>query len=362
MLNNQETKIETVGHIITKQEVSNVKILPVVQASLLSWNLAYPDKSQVLSSFERKIILFLTAWAQQHGESFQPCTIKLKLLGELIGLGGGNYQNLKEYIQNLGEKHFLLSSQPAIQRRWMEKAVFHPENRTVTLCLHQDLEPFVLRLGKFPRTRFCYGDILPLKKKHSVDIYLLLRKSKHWLETMEHFSKLLGNAYAGFSMIETNVLLPSIKEINETTDLIVSYTPFYEKRKVIKLEFKIQQKPSKKPRQKKINDWFNRKDNLLSNPEAVRFQPEYMNMLTHLSIHQPKAYLLLNYLAHNMDCQNTCYCLVDAMVNELHMSWPTIKKYLDVLKALKLVTIEKDGKRNIYHVSDEVFPKGQQEE
>ncbi len=44
MLNNQETKIETVGHIITKQEVSNVKILPVVQASLLSWNLAYPDK------------------------------------------------------------------------------------------------------------------------------------------------------------------------------------------------------------------------------------------------------------------------------------------------------------------------------
>lgn len=138
MLNNHETKIETLGLIITKQEVSNAKTLPVVQASLLSWNLTYPDKSQVLSSFERKIILFLTAWAQQHGESFQPCTIKLKLLGELIGLGlggGGNYQNLKEYIQNLGEKHFLLSSQPAIQRRWMEKPVFHPENRTVTLCL-----------------------------------------------------------------------------------------------------------------------------------------------------------------------------------------------------------------------------------
>ena len=362
MLNNHETKIETLGLIITKQEVSNAKTLPVVQASLLSWNLAYPDKSQVLSSFERKIILFLTAWAQQHGESFQPCTIKLKLLGELIGLGGGNYQNLKEYIQNLGEKHFLLSSQPAIQRRWMEKAVFHPENRTVTLCLHQDLEPFVLRLGKFPRTRFCYGDILPLKKKHSVDIYLLLRKSKHWLETMEHFSKLLGNAYAGFSMIETNVLLPSIKEINETTDLIVSYTPFYEKRKVIKLEFKIQQKPSKKPRQKKINDWFNRQDDLLFNPEAVWFQPEYTNLLTHFSIHQSKAYLLLNYLAHNMDCQNTCYCLVDTMVNELHMSWPTIKKYLNVLEELKLVTIEKAGIRNVYHLSDEVFPKGHQEE
>lgn len=362
MLNNQETKIETVGHIITKQEVSNVKILPVVQASLLSWNLAYPDKSQVLSSFERKIILFLTAWAQQHGESFQSCTIKLKLLGELIGLGGGNYQNLKEYIQNLGEKHFLLSSQPAIQRRWMEKAVFHPENRTVTLCLHQDLEPFVLRLGKFPRTRFCYGDILPLKKKHSVDIYLLLRKSKHWLETMEHFSKLLGNAYAGFSMIETNVLLPSIKEINEVTDLTISYTPFYEKRKATELEFKIQKKPSKGSHKEKISDWFNRKDDLLSNPETVRFLPEYTNLLTDLSVHQPKAYLLLNYLVLNMDCQNTCFCLAEDMVNELHMSWPTIKKYLDVLKALKLVTIEKDGKRNIYHVSDEVFPKGQQEE
>ena len=163
MSNNHETKIETLGHIITKQKLSNVKTLPVVQTSLLSQNIAYPDKFQVLSSFERKIILFLVALAQQHGESFQPCTIKIKLLGELIGFslgGGGNYQHLKEDILNLGEKHFLLSSQPAIQRRWMEKPVFHPENRTVTLCLHQDLEPFVLRLGKLPRTRFCYGDIL----------------------------------------------------------------------------------------------------------------------------------------------------------------------------------------------------------
>lgn len=179
---------------------------------------------------------------------------------------------------------------------------------------------------------------------------------------MEHFSKLLGNAYAGFSMIETNVLLPSIKEINEITDLTVSYTPFYKKIKVIELEFKIQQKPSKKLRQKKTCDWSNRKDDLLSNPETVRFLPEYTNLLTHFSIHQSKAYLLLNYLAHNMDCQNTCYCLVDTMVNELHMSWPTIKKYLNVLEELKLVTIEKAGIRNVYHLSDEVFPKGHQEE
>ena len=368
MLNNQETKIETSGHIITKQELSNVKTLPVIQASSLSQNIAYPDKSQVLSSFERKIILFLVAWAQQHGESFQPCTMKITLLGELIGCslgGGGNYQRLKEDIQNLGKKHFLLSSEPAIQRRWMEKPVFHPGVGTVTLCLHQDLEPFVLKLGKLPKTELFYGDISSLKKRHSVDLYLLLRsalKSGHWLESMEHVSKLLGNAYAWFRLIETNVLLPSIKEINETTDLIVSYTPFYEKRKVIKLEFKIQQKPSKKLRQKKTSDWSNRKDNLLSNPEAVRFQPEYMNMLTQLSIHQPKAYLLLNYLVHHMDYRNTCHCLVQAMVNELHMSWATIKKYLNVLQELKLVTIEKDGKRNIYHVSDEVFPKGQQKE
>ncbi len=367
MSNNHETKIETLGHIITKQEVSNAKTISVVQASLLSQNIAYPDKSQVVSSFERKIILFLVALAQQHGESFQPCTIKIKLLGELIGFGlggGGNYQRLKEDIQNLGKKHFLLSSEPAIQRRWMEKPVFHPGVGTVTLCLHQDLEPFVLKLGKLPKTELFYGDISSLKKRHSVDIYLLLRsalKSGHWLESMEHVSKLLGNAYAWFRLIETNVLLPSIKEINETTDLIVSYTPFYEKRKVIKLEFKIQQKPSKKLRQKKTSDWFNRQDDLLFNPEAVWFQPEYTNLLTHLSIHQPKAYLLLNYLAHNMDCQNTCYCLVDAMVNELHMSWPTIKKYLNVLEELKLVTIEKAGIRNVYHLRDEVFPKGQQE-
>ena len=163
-------------------------------------------------------------------------------------------------------------------------------------------------------------------------------------------------------MIETNVLLPSIKEINEVTDLTISYTPFYEKRKATELEFKIQKKPSKGSHKEKISDWFNRKDDLLSNPETVRFLPEYTNLLTDLSVHQPKAYLLLNYLVLNMDCQNTCFCLAEDMVNELHMSWPTIKKYLDVLKALKLVTIEKDGKRNIYHVSDEVFPKGQQEE
>ena len=191
-----------------------------------------------------------------------------------------------------------------------------------------------------------------------MDIYLLLRKSKHWLETMEHFSKLLGNAYAGFYMIESSVLLPSIKEINEVTDLTVSYTPFYEKRKVTELEFKMQKKPSKGSHKEKISDWFNGQDDLLSNTETVRFLPEYTNLLTNLSVHQPKAYLLLNYLVRNMDCQNTCYCLAEDMVNEVYMSWLTIKKYLNVLKDLKLITIEKAGVRNIYHVSDEVFPKG----
>ena len=50
------------------------------------------------------------------------------------------------------------------------------------------------------------------------------------------------------------------------------------------------------------------------------------------------------------------------MVNVVYMSWLTIKKYLNVLKHLKLITIEKAGVQNIYHVSDEVFSKGQQEE
>ena len=49
-------------------------------------------------------------------------------------------------------------------------------------------------------------------------------------------------------------------------------------------------------------------------------------------------------------------------MNVVCMSWLTIKKYLNVLKHLKLITIEKAGVRNIYHVSDEVFSKGQQEE
>ena len=88
-----------------------------------------------------------------------------------------------------------------------------------------------------------------MKSQYSIRLYELLKSYKIQVTktfTIEEFKKLLMiediKSYNRFPSLKQKVLEPAMKEINEYTDIDVSYREILKGRKVIKLEFHIKDK------------------------------------------------------------------------------------------------------------------------
>lgn len=218
---------------------------PVVMANSLAQQLIYPKKEDVLSSSEKKIILYLISRVEKGDKTFSPRVIEIPLLAKIAGYklsGGTNIKRFHQSIKELANKKFEVGYSQLSINQWIKPPIFDENNSTVELCLHDDMRYYVLGLKETPKTIFQYKYVAGLHKKHSVDLYLLLRSAlrlQAWEEKMSRFYWKLGNAYDHFSVIEKRVLLPCLDEINDSTDLIVGYTPVYKGRLVTSIKFSI---------------------------------------------------------------------------------------------------------------------------
>ena len=98
-----------------------------------------------------------------------------------------------------------------------------------------------------PYTKFKIGIALSLRGAHALHFYELLKQYEAIGcrdltidDLREKFE--LQNKYKLFNNLKIRVIEPSIKEINEHTDLSVSYTQITKGRKVIALRFSITNK------------------------------------------------------------------------------------------------------------------------
>lgn len=218
---------------------------PVVVANSLAQQLIYPKKEDVLTSSEKKIILYLISRVKKTDRAFDPRIIEVSLLAKIIGYrisGGSRLKQFKQSLIELANKKFEVGSSQLSINQWIKPPVFDKDNSTVELCLHDDMRHYVLKLEETPKTIFQYKYVAGLHKKHSVDLYLLLRSAlrlQAWEEKISRFYWKLGNSYDYFSAVEKYVLIPCLNEINEQTDLIVDYTPVYKGRLVTSIKFSI---------------------------------------------------------------------------------------------------------------------------
>lgn len=122
------------------------------------------------------------------------------------------------------------------------------ENGIITIKIHPDLIPYLVDL-KEKFTAFKLENILYLNSSHAIKIYQLLAQYKKIGEreiTLDALRSILGiselKAYSAYGSIKRRILEISKREINEKTDLTVSYKEIKAGRKVIAIKFKITKK------------------------------------------------------------------------------------------------------------------------
>lgn len=163
---------------------------------------------------------------------------------------GQNYLAVKVALQALRNKSFwskLNNSNKVTTIGWLAKAEISPYSGKIAVKLDEDMQKYVI--GTFDSyTQYELLSTLPMQSQYSFRIYELLKsyayQKKHRFVIDELKGQLAAEHYKNFKDFRRFVLEIATREINEYTDLEVSWEPETKGRKVIAVIFTIIQRDS----------------------------------------------------------------------------------------------------------------------
>ena len=207
-----------------------------------------------LSLQQQKIILFLISQISPFDEDFKQYEFNIVDFCKVCGIdytSGKNYEDLKAQIKNIADKSMWLKLDDKSETlvRWIEKPTIKEKSGIIQIKLDEDLKPYLIQL----RENFTQYDIiytLCFKSKYTIRLYELI-KSIHYQElyeyskeyTLDEIKTLLGaETYKTYQHFKERVLIPSITEINNTSDKYISYTPIKKGKSIIGITLDIKTK------------------------------------------------------------------------------------------------------------------------
>ena len=160
------------------------------------------------------------------------------------------YNETKSLLRGLKQKVMWLELPDGTEVTvgWLAKAWINKRSGIVKIRLDEDLVPYLFDLQE-KYTSYILLNILAMKSQYSIRIYEILRSHSYQKVTKYEIDKLKKmlmvedvKSYNRFPDFRRKVLGPAMAEINEYTDLTVSYEPITKGRKVIKIKFHINKK------------------------------------------------------------------------------------------------------------------------
>ena len=206
-----------------------------------------------LSLQQQKIVLFLISQISPFDEDFKLYEFNINDFCKVCGIdntNGQNYKDLKRQIKEIADKSMWLKlDDKETLVRWIEKPTIKDKSGIIQIKLDEDLKPYLIQL----RENFTQYDIiytLCFKSKYTIRLYELI-KSIHYQElheyskeyTLDEIKTLLGaETYKTYQHFKERVLIPSITEINNTSDKYISYTPIKKGKSIIGITLDIKTK------------------------------------------------------------------------------------------------------------------------
>ena len=170
----------------------------------------------------------------------------------------GAYWALKNAVLNLFERQFSFKEADkkgnigTVKSRWVSRIKYIDTTATLEVTFAPDVVPLITRLEQH-FTSYQLKQVTQLKSKYSIRLYELLIA---WREVgkvpqieLSDFREKLGidaDEYVRMSDFKVRVLEPSIKQINEHTDIIVTYEQHKKGRTITGFSFRFKQKQQTK--------------------------------------------------------------------------------------------------------------------
>ena len=162
------------------------------------------------------------------------------------------YKQLEVASKNLLNRSFFYKNERGkrVGVTWVIRAVY--DDGYISVCFPDEV---LIMLKVFdennPFTKYKKEDVLLLKGEYSIDLYHLAKKyegMKIFQMTLEDYKLELGlpKSYDRINNLKARALDPAIDEINEKTDINISYENIKRGRTVTGLKFTVKAKPKRK--------------------------------------------------------------------------------------------------------------------
>lgn len=200
-----------------------------------------------LSLNEQKIILYAVSKLDTRKDNFNVIPIYVKEFFNLLGTTTERYTELRDMINELRRKTLIIDTgNGEIVTGWLSSLEYKKDTGIIEIEFSNKLVPYLLQL-KEQFTRYQIKNILYLSNKHSIRIYELLKQyetiGKRTFK-VEDIKKLLllENQYNRFHDFERFILKTSMEEINDYTDINISYEKIKKGRSIDSIRYVIETK------------------------------------------------------------------------------------------------------------------------
>ena len=159
---------------------------------------------------------------------------------------GGNYKDVRQALKTLRDKSFwvTLPSGEETTVGWLAKVTMSKKSGEVKVKLDEDIQKYIIGIFN-SYTQYELLSTLPMQSQYSIRIYELLKsyafQKKHRFLVDDLKKQLAAEIYVNFKDFRRRVLEVAEREINQFTDLNVSWDTETKGRKVIAVTFTIKQ-------------------------------------------------------------------------------------------------------------------------
>lgn len=183
-----------------------------------------------LSLQEQKIVLFAMSKIQPTDTFLTEYAFSIKEFCAICGITATNYDDIKQTLLRLKRKAFWLTiddrgTESCVD--WFSTIRINKRSGIVRMKFHEDLHPFLLELRK-NFTSFSIYPTLVMKSRYSIRLYELLKSYSNlpeWVFDLDILKRKLDANYIKFFDFRRRVLEISVAEINQYTELDISYQP-----------------------------------------------------------------------------------------------------------------------------------------
>jgi len=220
-----------------------------------------------LTSLEQNIIYFCISKIKPDDKDFMRQTFTIKEFCEACGIeaGGNEYRRIKAMVKSVSDKSTWVLYSNGVESlvRWFDTYEIDHTNSTITAVLSQSIKPYLLglieraRTGGEGYTQALLATYLSIQSKYGKRLYEVLKS--YLYDTGERMYKtqiveydlaelkslLNAEKYTRYQDLRRFVLETAVREINEVTDIGVSYHPIKKGRAIASVQFIYQYKETK---------------------------------------------------------------------------------------------------------------------